>query len=462
MDDEETGGARRKFVLTILQQHADPERRQRLLERMEAFKNLSTSEMKAQITKVRNKSREQLYQQKFRFEMAKSVTTPRTPDWIRQNGVCLEHLVPKPSTVVDAGWGGFAQFGVFKGDIVVPAPVLHIVDRNILKVYERGRDGDDKHAINVTANPEKYQRGTGVLLNYCMGHPQSTLVFCPLTSALLLNHCSPRMPKNSGNSYCPDGPNAEIRWSSWWDPNSVEWRNKTLDDIDSATGRLLSYEIVATRDILPDEEVFLDYGVVWEEAWHDHVRQWQPPVRPKNWLSAKDANELKGPIPSFLVSGDLRKTVDHPYLFAGCQYYSQPTVDLLGNYARPNANWTALTDAEILRLYAGPSDDYSYETERGYTDHHEYSHWPCSILREEAEEGMYTVRIHQTPLNGKSVMQTAWESNDVPRILTGYSQANIHWFVRPDATDQYSIPNVFRQAVGLPDHLFPEQWRNLA
>lgn len=35
---------------------------------------------------------------------------------------------------------------------------------------------------------------------------------------------------------------------------SHEWRNKTLDEIDSKFGRTLSLEVVATRNIAPGEE----------------------------------------------------------------------------------------------------------------------------------------------------------------------------------------------------------------
>ena len=35
-------------------------------------------------------------------------------------------------------------------------------------------------------------------------------------------------------------------------------------------------DVVATRDIQPDEEVFIDYGEEWEVAWGDHVQNWKP------------------------------------------------------------------------------------------------------------------------------------------------------------------------------------------
>jgi hypothetical protein len=176
-------------------------------------------------------------------EMARSILAPRDTKWIRENGMCLEHLVPKKSTLPDAGLGGFAQYGVPKGEIVVPAPVLQTAHKDILTMYhyEKG--------LNVNEDPERYKRGKNLLYNYCFGHTDSSLMLCPMTGALLINHCSMRT-KECG----PDGPNAVVRWSSGWDSTTEEWRSKTIDEIDNKFGRLLALEIVATRDIAPGEE----------------------------------------------------------------------------------------------------------------------------------------------------------------------------------------------------------------
>jgi hypothetical protein len=46
----------------------------------------------------------------------------------------------------------------------------------------------------------------------------------------------------------------------------------------------LSFEVVASREIHFDEEIFIDYGPVWEAAWNDHVKAWGPPKGEK-WES---------------------------------------------------------------------------------------------------------------------------------------------------------------------------------
>uniref|UniRef100_A0A7S4AB37 SET domain-containing protein n=1 Tax=Pseudo-nitzschia australis TaxID=44445 RepID=A0A7S4AB37_9STRA len=181
------------------------------------------------------------FRKEFLRSLARGVLAPRDTDWIRKNGICLEHLIPKTSTLPNAGLGAFSQYGVRKGEIVVPAPVLQTVHKEILTLYERD--------VNVAEDPEKYKIGTGLLNNYCFGHSESSMLLCPLTSAMLVNHCSLR-----SQACGPKGPNAVVRWSSGWDEASHEWRNKSLEEIEEKFGRILSLEVVATRKISPGEE----------------------------------------------------------------------------------------------------------------------------------------------------------------------------------------------------------------
>ena len=125
---------------------------------------------------------------------------PHTPEWIEQNGMCLENILPFPSTLQHAGQGAFTQYRIRKGEIVMPAPLLQIMDREALALWDEETD----ERVNDQ-----------LLLNYCFGHSESTLLLCPDTQAVLINHCSKRT-KECGRK----GPNAGIRWSRGWDPTS--------------------------------------------------------------------------------------------------------------------------------------------------------------------------------------------------------------------------------------------------
>jgi hypothetical protein len=51
------------------------------------------------------------------------------------------------------------------------------------------------------------------------------------------------------------------------------------------------------RDIQSGEEIFLDYGDEWEEAWQEHVRSWAPVPGAEHYVSAaqlsKETDRLK-------------------------------------------------------------------------------------------------------------------------------------------------------------------------
>ena len=351
----------------------------------------------------------------------------RTPEWIREHGKCLEHLVPGPSGLPYAGLGGIAQHFIARGGVVVPAPVVHIMDRDVLSVYD-----DEGRKI-----------GDQVLLNYCFGHRESTLLLCPNTNAILINHCG-RRTKNCR-------PNAEVRWSNGWDTISDEWREESLGELSKKPYRGLSMEIVALRDIAPDEEVFLDYGNDWDEAWKNHLTTWKPPGLV---MSAKEANDQDAP-PDFLVSGDLRTLLNDEgkHLFAGCQYWlTEWDEDEI--WGKNDSMWKNRTDREILKLFADDGSDFA----GSYAAHKDMSYWPCIVIRPEDEtDSTYTVRIIQSPFEENQ----PWATNNLPRFLTNYPRESIHFFVRKSAGDQY-LPGVFRHKIGIPDDIFPEHWKNLA
>jgi hypothetical protein len=83
--------------------------------------------------------------------------------------MCLENLIPLPSTLLQAGQGAFAQYRIQKDEIVMPAPLLQIMDREVLALYSE----EDESRINDQ-----------VLINYCFGHAESTLLLCPDTQAV--------------------------------------------------------------------------------------------------------------------------------------------------------------------------------------------------------------------------------------------------------------------------------------
>ena len=193
----------------------------------------------------------------------------RSVDWIIENGRCIDNIVPGRSTLPGAGRGAIAQRLVVRGEVIVPVPLLQIMDRGSLTIFSR------EH-LEKTGEDESV--GTQMLLNYCFGHEESSLLLCPLTNAVLINHCSARKGQ-CGNK----GPNAMYRWDTTWDRTTKQWLNMTLDELHEVCravrvfacfemasyncihslfcptpqqyGKGLSFEIIALRDIQPGEEV---------------------------------------------------------------------------------------------------------------------------------------------------------------------------------------------------------------
>lgn len=364
-------------------------------------------------------------------------TTPRSVDWIRENGICVHNIVPGPSKLPHAGQGAVAQRFLEKGDIVVPAPMLHIVDKEVLRMH-----GSDEK-VRTTVKP--YQ----LLLNYCFGHSQSSLLLCPVTNAMLVNHCSARKGECGTN-----GPNAEYRWASGWDHGTSNvWLNKSLEELAQESARGLSMEIVATRDIQEGEEVFMDYGRGWEEAWDKHVATWKPPVDDylfEAYVSPTELNENMGPLE--MVSGDLRQIIKHPNLFTGCIFW-KTDFDEDERWEWPDPEWKNLDDQTILERFSS-SDGIHYSGD--YQDQFDDSYWPCAVVGSEKDDGStYTVRIIQSRRHSEA----KWHEKYLPRFITNYPRESIRYFNKPYTSDLHLV-DAFRHPIEIRDDIFPDQWKN--
>jgi hypothetical protein len=205
---------------------------------------------------------------------------PKRRDWLRQNGYCVDNL--KPGTTTDRGRGAFATRSLSKNSIVAPVPVLPLT-RQSLQMVRQKVSGELLESKQL-------------LLNYCFGHVNSSLLLYPYSPMInLINHSSEKS-------------NVKLQWAA--NVESLEWPLERVLESKS-TGLLL--ELVALRDIENGEEVLLDYGDEWKKAWDEHVQQWKPLTEPY--------------VPSFNFSLDILRTEEElrqdPYpdnLFTSCFY----------------------------------------------------------------------------------------------------------------------------------------------
>jgi hypothetical protein len=180
----------------------------------------------------------------------------RSLEWIESHGVCGDHLEGKRSTIPQAGYGAFSRRDLPEGTVVGAMPMIHIIDRQALNMFQ---------VLSRSTVDVNKPAGQQLLLNYCYGHPESTLLLCPYGPVVnYVNH-------NASQA------NVKLQWSDKLAvKDQQEYLTQPLQHLNaSGAYAKLAMELVATRNITAGEEIFLDYGDAWEAAWDRHVDTWQ-------------------------------------------------------------------------------------------------------------------------------------------------------------------------------------------
>ena len=208
-------------------------------------------------------------------ENAKELVHPNIDALRTDEGICMDSLQIRPSTLPDIGRGAFAKHRVPRGHIVATSPVIHF-DRSQMYIVPQAIILDEnEHTIpsiyrshNIEYNGSKAILGQQMLLNYCYGHPLSNLLLLPYGPGVnFINHQS------------DENANVMIRWSETkMTASSTHFRTNTpvlemYEQPAGTTATNIMIEFVAIKDILPGDEIFLNYGEAFSEAWDEHVRQ---------------------------------------------------------------------------------------------------------------------------------------------------------------------------------------------
>lgn len=163
-------------------------------------------------------------------------------------------------------------------------------------------------------------------------------------------------------------------------------------------------------DIEPGEEIYIDYGDQWQAAWEKHIRQWKPPRRADIYRPAVELNE---------DTSHTIRTVDeglYPDVSIMCQ------------------SW------------------YRYIQGHGTQAQTE----PCrAISRRNGQDGklLYTAELYQmieTEIRCYEAVSGALF--DVPREAFLFVDL-------PYSRDTHQ-PWAFRHAIGIPDEMMPESWKD--
>lgn len=357
------------------------------------------------------------------YSQPKSV---RSLQWLESHGRCIDNIRPGASTIPSAGRGAFATRMIKAGGLVSPVPLVHLPAKSIVNMHELGLSEEESEEGPVYFRLSDEVQGQQLLLNYCYGHPQSSMLFFPAGSvSSLINHSKE--------------PNSKMVWSNhpahqrhWYDLEPKE----LLAEESLHLGLLM--EIVAVSDIDEGEEITIDYGIEWSEAWEAHVKQWEEMVAAgeisKDWpLRALDLNEeyrekiFKNP----------EELVEEPY----------PGNVMLKCFIQVSgATSTEKIDGKLVREWADPPNGVFDSDNLEDCVVTEYE-----LLEDGGVPGFmpynYTVLLakeHQVSIV-KNVPQHAFVFIDKP------------------GTGDHFVKNPFRHYIAVPDDIFPQgPWRDLA
>lgn len=189
----------------------------------------------------------------------------RSLEYLERHGKCLDNVLPGPSHIgTHAGQGAIASRSIRKNSVIAPLPVIYIIgeeEGSTLDLHDVKVDVSDEDGKNQTTTLRTVLMGKQIMLNYVLGHPDSSLLLSPY-GPFYYNHAG--------------APNARLRWARDGLGHRAELLDLSVEELATVPGRKsgLILEVVALRDIAPNEEVTLDYGQQWAAAWEEHVENW--------------------------------------------------------------------------------------------------------------------------------------------------------------------------------------------
>lgn len=201
-----------------------------------------------------------------------------------------------------------------------------------------------------------------------------------------------------------------------------ELLNKNVTELEDVESSRLAMELVAIRNINPDEEIFLDYGDEWEKAWQDHVQNWKPIEDAEEYISSYEMDARLEPLRTEF------EQMKNPYP-------SNLSLKFDRGFEYPKWRKVMEEGGDLIEFR---------ETEEKYLTN-------CEMMRRREVDGriLYTAVIRENDDDDKEKSKLV---EDVPR--------EAFLFVDRPYTADIFLPNAFRHDIRIPDSIFPVSWRN--
>jgi len=339
----------------------------------------------------------------------------RNEDWMQKNGFCADTIKYGESTIPEAGRGAFATRSLELGSVVTASPMIHLPSGRVMDMYPLVSDEEGdfiRESVEVS--------GQQLLLNYCFSHGDSSMLFLPTGPGVgFINHSKE--------------PNAKVRWSDHPYNHHKEWfqvapQHLLASEEFARIGLLM--EVVALENIEAGDEIFIDYGTEWEEAWNEHAERWNKVYPVENgWPTrAIEVNERYKTTP-FPTENDGEELPENVGLMAFIMIKES----------------TAAGTLEEPKLWDMPEVGTAYDADNLFE---------VSIVeRQELQEGNGGTMAFNYTIRWLNVKQEATYVAEVPHkaiVFVDYPEQSDHFVEMP-----------FRHPIGIPDDVFPQGlWRN--
>jgi hypothetical protein len=132
--------------------------------------------------------------------------------------------------------------------------------------------------------------------------------------------------------------------------------------------------------------------------------------------------------------------------FTACWYAKSHHPARTTTASTSTSHWTELSDNQLLNRFGVDFDE-------DYDDTSYSSYWPCTIVgsdkkgNDNDDDTLYTVRI----------LDQSFQA--APRFVLAMPREYIDLFPKPYQSDQHRS-DAFRHHIGIPDEMFPKQWKD--